>query len=485
MERVKIKKLFKDIPYREIKGSKEIEITGVCSNSRYVAPGNLFIARKGTSHNGSDFIKDAVLAGAVAVVTDIYDPFLNKITQILHDDVASIEADIASSYFQNPSKDLFMVGVTGTSGKTTTSYLIKHLLDFKELKAGLLGSVEYILGKNSLPSSLTTPDAIFNQKYLREMLSNNLKAAVMEVCSHSLVQGRIKNIDFDVAVFTNLTQDHFDYHGNFENYGNAKKLLFDSLAEDGLAVINSDDSSSKKMKEHTKAKVLSYGIENEADLMAKNIRFSSSGLEFDLCYLGAVEKITSSLIGRFNVYNILAAALVALEAKLSLQDVKKALISFNNVRGRLERVKNKKNFHIFVDYAHKPDALKNVLLTLNEIKNGRIITVFGCGGDRDRDKRPKMGKIASEMSDFCIVTSDNPRKEDPRFIISEIEKGIEKDNYLVEENRYSAIEKAICLAKDDDIVLIAGKGHETTQIFANNTALFDDRSVAVEIASKL
>jgi UDP-N-acetylmuramoyl-L-alanyl-D-glutamate--2,6-diaminopimelate ligase len=410
---------------------------------------------------------------------------LNKITQIIHEDVATIEADIAATYYQFPSQDLFMIGITGTSGKTTTSYLVKHLLDSCNIPTGLIGSVEYILGKNTIASNLTTPDSISNQKYLREMLSSDLKAAVMEVCSHSLVQNRVKNIEFDVAVFTNLTQDHFDYHKTFEEYGNAKKILFDSIPKEGLAIVNSDDGESKKMIAGAKCRILSYGIEKSADLMAKNIGFSLNGLEFDLLYQGQVEKISSNLIGKYNVYNILASILVAIEAKIPLREIKKAISSFINVRGRLERVKTKKKFHIFVDYAHKPDALKNVLLTLNEIKKKKIITVFGCGGDRDRDKRPKMGKIASDLSDFCIITSDNPRKEDPKTIILEIEKGIAKKNYLIEENRFDAIEKAIKLAQDDDIILIAGKGHETTQIFANNTALFDDRKVAVEIASKL
>lgn len=485
MESLKIKKLFKEIDHKEIKGSKELEVNGICSDSRCVVPGNLFIARKGHSHDGANFIKEALSAGACAVVTDIYDPFLTKVTQIIHDDVAAIEADIAANYYQHPSDDLFMVGITGTSGKTTTSYLVKHIFDACNFSSGLLGSVEYVFGKEHLPSSLTTPDCITNQKYLKEMVNNDLKAAVMEVCSHALDQNRVKNINFDVAIFTNLTQDHFDYHKTKEAYGLAKKKLFDSLSSSSFAVVNSDDPFSQTIVENTKAKIISYGIDQDAIFRAKNIKFSLKGLEFDLCYQDKVEKIRSSMIGRFNVYNILAALATALQANLPLEEIIKAIASFSNVRGRLERVQTKKNFYIFVDYAHKPDALKNVLLTLNEIKKGKIITVFGCGGDRDKDKRPKMGKISSELSDFSIITSDNPRKEDPKAIILEIEKGFVGKNYSIEENRYLAIEKALKLAKDNDIVLIAGKGHETTQTFANNTILFDDRMVALEILSKL
>jgi UDP-N-acetylmuramoyl-L-alanyl-D-glutamate--2,6-diaminopimelate ligase len=482
---MKLKKLFKNIKYKEIKGSKEVEINGICSDSRCVAPGNLFIARKGMLEDGTDYIEEALSAGAVAVVTDMYNPFLKKIPQVIHDEILEIEADIAANYHDFPSKNLFTVGITGTNGKTTTSYLIKHIFEKDQRKCGLLGSVEYIIGNNLIFSTLTTPNSPFLQKYLKEMVVDGCNAVILEVSSHGLEQERVKNIDFDIAVFSNLTQDHLDYHHTIEHYSDAKKKLFDTLKEEATAVVNVDDEWSAKMIETTKAKIITYGIKNRADVLAKNIVFSMDGLEFDVCFLDKQEKFKSSLIGRFNIYNILAAISASLEAKISLKDIKKYVSTYSNVRGRLEKIKTKKDFYVFVDFAHTPDALENVLLTLNEIKKGRIITVFGCGGNRDKDKRPKMAAVCSRFSDISIITSDNPRREDPMEIISDIEKGFSEKDYLIEEDRYLAIEKAIKLAKKDDIVLIAGKGHESTQTFANKTILFDDKKITEKICSKI
>lgn len=476
---MKLKNLLKRIPYQVIKGPQNVDITGICSDSRYVAPGNLYIAKRGVNFDGNEFITDAISSGAIAILTDTFNPFL-KVTQIIVEDVGKIEADIAATYHDFPSKDLFMIGVTGTNGKTTITYLIKHVLD-KKSQTGLLGTIEYITGKNRYDSSLTTPNAVLLQKYLKEMILDGCKNCVMEVSSHSLCQDRIKNIDFDAAIFTNLTQDHLDYHNTLENYADAKKILFDSLLPSSFAIINIDDIWAAKMIESTKAKIITYGIENRADFNAKNIQFSLNGLKFDLHFLNQITTIDTHLIGRFNVYNILAVIALALEMGIPIEEIKRSISSYKNTPGRLERVETKRDFHIFVDYAHTPDALKNVLTTLKEIKKNRIITIFGCGGNRDRGKRPKMGKIAANLSDITIVTSDNPRNEDPKMIISEIVSGIDKKNYLIEEDRYLAIKKGIELAQKDDIILIAGKGHETTQSFANKKQLFDDRVVVKEL----
>ena len=483
---MKIKKLFKSIKCSAIKGSKEVEINGICSDSRYVAPGNLFIAKKGGSFDGTEFISNAVSAGAQAIVTDMYDPYLKSVVQIIHDDVFSIEADISATYYNFPSKHLFTIGVTGTNGKTTISYLIKHLFDKAKKKSGLLGSVEYILGDNSFFSSLTTPDNVNIQKYLKEMLLEGCDTAVMEVSSHGLDQGRLKNIEFDIAVFSNLSQDHLDYHHSLENYSDAKKRLFDSLKTAGNAIVNLDDEWSAKMIESTKANIVTFGINNKrADLFAKNIKFSIEGLDFDFCYKDKKAKVKSALIGRFNVYNILAAIAAALSANISLDEIIKNIKSFHGTHGRLERVLSKEKFQVFVDFAHSPDALRNVLLTLREIKPNKIITVFGCGGDRDKEKRPIMGKICSELSDISVITSDNPRTENLQSIISDIEKGFIDKKYIVHEDRYKAIEEAISIASDGDIVLIAGKGHESTQVFANKTNLFNDRETAEKIIGQI
>lgn len=479
---MRLKKLFKNIKYKEIKGPKEVEITGICSDSRYVAPGNLFVAKRGGNFDGNDFILDAISAGACAILTDTYNPFINKITQIIVEDVGNIEADIAVAYYDLPSDQLFMIGITGTNGKTTTSYLIKHIMDRANRPSGLIGTIEYITGKNRYDSSLTTPGSLQLQKYLKEMVLDGCKSCVMEVSSHSLAQDRIKNINFNAAIFTNLTQDHLDYHNTLENYADAKKLLFDSLSASSSAIINIDDVWAAKMIENTRGRIVTYGIENSADLNARNIEFTLNGLKFDLHFSNKIEKISSPLIGRFNVYNILAAIALGLEANLSFEEIRSSIVTYKNAPGRLEKV-DSQNFHVFVDYAHTPDALQKVLATLKEINKNRIITVFGCGGNRDRGKRPKMGKIASELSDLTIITSDNPRSENPKDIISEIISGIQQKNYLVEEDRYLAIKKAIDLAKKGDIVLIAGKGHETTQSFANKKQLFDDRKIAKELSN--
>lgn len=479
---MKLRKLLKNINCKAIKGSQDVEISGICSDSRYVAPGNLFIAKRGIKYDGTDFIPNAVAAGATAVVTDIYDPYLKKVSQIIHDDVSQIEADIAAAYYNFPSESLFMVGVTGTNGKTTTCYLIKHIFDNAQKKTGLLGTVEYILGKNKFASTLTTPDNVKIQKYLKEMVVDGCTSAALEVSSHGLEQGRLDNVNFNVGIFSNLSQDHLDYHLNFENYADSKKRLFDALDSSGAAIVNIDDEWAAKMIETTKARIITYGTENKkADFFAKNIKFSLEGLEFELIYKDSVEKVKARLTGLFNVYNILAAIAASVEAEISLGQIIKSIETFNSAPGRLERVKSKKDFYVFVDFAHTPEALKNVLQTLRALKPNKIITVFGCGGDRDRTKRPLMGKICSELSDINVITSDNPRSEPPLQIISEIEAGFKTKNYLVEEDRSKAIEKAINLAEKNDIVLIAGKGHETSQIFANKTILFNDREIAEKI----
>ena len=482
---MKLRKLFKNIEYKAIKGSKDVEISGICLDSRVVAPGNLFIAKRGGTFDGTDYISDAVAAGAVAVVTDMYDPYLTTVVQIIHEDVSEIESDIADTYFNHPSKALFMIGITGTNGKTTISYIIKHIFDNAKKMTGLLGTVEYILGDNRFFSSLTTPDNVQIQKYLKEMVVKECSAAVLEVSSHGLDQGRIRNIDFDIAIFSNLSQDHLDYHHNLENYSDAKKRLFDALNSTGLAIVNIDDEWAAKMVENTKARIITFGIKNKhADLFAKNIKFSLDGVEFDLIYDEKKEKIKSKIIGRFNVYNILAAIAAAIEAGISLDQIKKSVSTYQGTPGRMERVKSNSNFQVFVDFAHSPDAIKNVLITLKEVKPSKIITVFGCGGDRDVDKRPIMGKICSDLSTISVVTSDNPRTEDPQKIISDVIAGMKQKKYVIEEDRYKAIEKAIALADDGDIVLIAGKGHETTQVFANKTKLFNDREIAEQIIRK-
>lgn len=490
---MKLKKLLKDIPVKDVKGSKEVEITGVCANSKLVSPGNLFIARKGRAEDGAQFIPEAISAGAIAILTDIYDPSLKTITQIIHPDVGMIEGLLAAHYHQFASDDLFMVGITGTNGKTTTSFVVKHLLDKIHGPCGLIGTIEYIIGQHRYQATRTTPDVTSNHKMLREMLNQGCHSAVMEVTSHALDQGRVANIEFDVGVFTNLSLDHLDYHQTMENYCEAKNKLFRSMDPAKArkkrflktAVVNADSLWTEKMVEGCKARIITYGIDNPADLRAENIQLTSSGTTFRMTYKGISVDCSWPLIGRFNVYNCLAATGVGLARGVPLADVAAVMQSFTAVSGRLEPVRNELGLKIYVDFAHSDDALTNVFECLQELKTGRIITVFGCGGDRDKSKRAKMGQVCEEFSDVSIVTSDNPRSEDPQDIIREVVKGFKSPgSYVVESDRRTAIEKAIEMATPDDIVLIAGKGHETYQIFAHKTVEFDDRKVASQICQK-
>lgn len=485
MERIKLKKLLKNVPIQSIKGSKEIDITGLASNSKLVAPGNLFIAKKGLTHDGAQFIPEAVAAGASAILTDLYNPFFSQVVQIIHPNVAEVEALIAKEYYGHSSNRLFLIGITGTNGKTTTSYLVRHLLEKLGERCGLIGTIEWIVGGHVYPSEKTTPDVLQNYKLFHEMASVGCQDCVMEVSSHALDQGRVRSIEFDVAVFTNLTQDHLDYHQSMDHYARAKARLFSSLKKEGekpyskVAIVNCDSPYFQQMIAGCQSRLFTYGIDHPADLTASSIRLTSLGMEFEVHYLHQNYFFTSPLIGRFNVYNLLAAMSVGLARGYEMKDILYALSSFERVLGRLERVPNDKGLNIFVDYAHTDDALSNVLTTLKELAKGRLITVFGCGGGRDRTKRPKMGMVVEHLSDLAIITSDNPRHEEPEEIIREILSGFKNpDRALVMIDRKEAIECAVQIADPKDIVLIAGKGHETYQIFSHQTIDFDDRMVA-------
>jgi UDP-N-acetylmuramoyl-L-alanyl-D-glutamate--2,6-diaminopimelate ligase len=484
VERVKIKKLLKNIPVQAIKGSKDIEITGISSNSKRIAPGNLFIAKKGFTVDGARFIPDAIAAGASAVLTDLYDPFYPQVVQIIHPDVASVEPLIAKEYYDHPTDRLFLVGITGTNGKTTTSYLVRHLFEKSAQPFGLIGTIEAIVGEHHFPSGKTTPDVLENYKLFHDMLAVGAQGCVMEVSSHALTQGRVSGVEFDVALFTNLTQDHLDYHKTMEEYASAKAQLFTSLkpgqkATVKTAVVNGDSPYCNQMLSHCTAQVIRYGIDQPADLIASAIHLNAEGMEFDVSYRGERCTFTSSLIGRYNVYNLLAAAGAGLARGMPLAEIASKLSTFERVPGRLEKVSNRMGLNIFVDYAHTDDALSNVLSTLQELKKGRLITVFGCGGNRDSAKRPKMGAVAEAQSDLAIITSDNPRNEKPEEIIRDILSGLKHPaEALVIVDRKEAIYRAIHMAKQGDIVLIAGKGHESTQSFSDQTILFSDQAIA-------
>jgi UDP-N-acetylmuramoyl-L-alanyl-D-glutamate--2,6-diaminopimelate ligase len=490
---MKIKKLIKGTPI-QIKGSKEIEITGVCGNSKLVAPGNLFVARQGKVYDGTQYIPEAIAAGASAVLTDIYDPTLKDITQLIHPNIREMEALMAARYYEFPGDQLFMVGITGTNGKTTTSFLMKHLIDQIFGLCGLIGTIEYVIGQHRYQATRTAPDVATNHKLLREMLMQDCKAAIMEVTSHALDQGRVEHIDYDVAIFTNLTVDHLDYHQSMENYFLAKKKLFTNLSNDTgrrakqypkMAVINVDSPWASRLLEECKVNTLTYAIESNADLRATDIKMTGNGTEFILHYHGQCIPCRSPLIGRYNVYNVLAAIGAILCRKVPLQKIVPLIATFSSVPGRLEPVPNPLGLNIYVDFAHSDDALSNVLECLRELKPKKLITIFGCGGDRDQTKRPKMARACEEGADFCIVTSDNPRSEDPQTIAKQVIQGFQMQNYVVEIDRFNAIQRAIETATKDDIILIAGKGHEPYQIFSHKIIEFDDRKVALQICQNV
>jgi UDP-N-acetylmuramoyl-L-alanyl-D-glutamate--2,6-diaminopimelate ligase len=491
---MKLKNLLKDVAYEAVKGSKDIEISGISSNSKCVLPGSLFISKKGSSGEGYNFIAEALSAGCRAIITDMFNPFLSNVTQIIVKDIQAIEGKIAANFYSNPSRNLFTVGVTGTSGKTTTSFLIKHLLDQLNISSGLIGTVEYLTGKTKYKATLTTPDVITNQKLFSEMVLAGCKASVMEVSSHALEQGRVDEIDFDVGIFTNLSLEHLDYHETMEKYAQAKHKLFKDYLNAPLkktspkvkaAIVNKDNSWHEKIIEGCKQKIITYGFSQGSDVRASNLILSPKGSSFLVSYQNKSSLFHLNLLGKFNVSNALSAITLGLLLGYSLEHISEIMAKALPVQGRLERVDNKLDLNIYVDFAHKDDALRNVLECLNEFKSNKIITVFGCGGNRDKNKRPKMALVAQELSDEVIVTSDNPRDEDPKAIIEEIVAGFkEKQNYFIEEDRKNAIRLALERACKNDIILIAGKGHETYQIFAHKTVEFDDRLVAKQLCSQ-
>ncbi len=486
---MKLKTLLKSIAMPiDVRGNKDIEITGMTSHSQAAAPGYLFVAKRGEKYDGNQYASDVMLAGAYAILSDMYNPSLKNITQVIVTDVLQAEALLASQLYGHAADSLYMVGVTGTSGKTTTSYIIRHLLRFSGVPAGLIGTVSYITGSSIIQASRTTPDVVLTHKLLKDMIKEGEKACVMEVSSHALDQRRVAEIDFDVAVFTNISHEHLDYHKTMEKYVEAKRKLFERLGakKSAVAVMNRQDPYFFYMKNGCSKPIYTYGIEDrDADLSAWNIELSSKESRFDLSYKGLNYPIRCPLLGRFNIMNILAASAVLLSRNTHIEQIIEGLKTFQAPPGRLEPIQNSLSLSIFVDYAHKEDALRNVLSTLRECTKGKIITVFGCGGDRDRQKRPKMGRAVEQLGDFAIITSDNPRSENPNRIIQEITDGCQDTRYSIELNRKKAIEQAISMATPDDVILIAGKGHEKEQVFHYHTIPFDDCHVAYEFCKKL
>ncbi|MBV9008067.1 MAG: UDP-N-acetylmuramoyl-L-alanyl-D-glutamate--2,6-diaminopimelate ligase [Verrucomicrobia bacterium] len=481
---MQLKVLLRAITPRAVIGPADREVESIAYDSRRVQGNSLFVALRGEKSDGHNFIDEAIDKGASVIVAEREISSM-RATCVLVENTRPALADLSAAFFGNPSRKLKMAAVTGTNGKTTTTFLIKHICERAGLRCGLIGTVRYEIGERILPAIRTTPEALDVESLLAQMVNAGCRAAAMEVSSHALALERTRGIEWDVAVFTNLTQDHLDFHGTMEKYFEAKAKLFDSLRtkerkKSAAAVINTDDRYGLKLIERLGGEVpiVTYGMSLRADFRASNYRTEFGGTSFQLDAKGRSYLVRVPLIGRFNVANSMAALAAANALGIPIREAVMALARSPQVPGRLEMVSAKRQFQVFVDYAHTPDALLNVLKTLRELQPRKLIVVFGCGGNRDRQKRPQMGRVADEFADYAIITSDNPRKENPDAIIAEAEKGLRSKCHEKITDRADAIGRAISLAQPRDVVLIAGKGHETYQEFADHTIPFDDVQVA-------
>ena len=479
---MKLAEIFKDIGILSGAPLPNIEIGGVSCDSRETKPGDLFVAVKGFVSDGHDYIAQAIEKGAVAVSGQYENLTLpNNVPYIQTADSRETLALTARAFYGNPAASMTLIGVTGTNGKTTTTTLIKHMIeDVEGAKVGLIGTNLNMIGDRELETEHTTPESLELQKLLREMADAGCEYVVMEVSSHSLVLQRVAGIRFAVGVFTNLTQDHLDFHSDMQDYAEAKAILFKNC-ENGA--INADDEYAEFMVGAAECPLLMYSLESaDVNLTARNIKLTAGAVSFDAEYSGAAVATTLSIPGRFSIYNALSVISTGLLIGYSLEDCAKALSTATGVNGRVEAVPTDGDYSIIIDYAHTPDALENVLCTMSEISDGRLIALFGCGGDRDKTKRPKMGAIAARLADFVIVTSDNPRTERPEDIIADIVAGIGTDAapYVVVQDRREAIAYAIDNHQPGDIIVLAGKGHETYQIIGTTKHHMDEREIVSE-----
>lgn len=480
---MELSKVLGKLRYEVIQGSIDKKIENVCWDSRRMKPNSLFIAVKNRNVDRHDFVAEVVKNGAIAIVIEheVYD-VPKGITIIKVENSKKAMAIIAEEFYDNPSNKFNLIGVTGTNGKTSTCYFISQILREANRKVGIIGTVENTINGIKLKTEKlnpTTPDSIELQQSFQEMLQYGVTDTVMEVTSSALSQERVYNCDFDLGIFTNLTQDHLEEHGTMENYKNAKMKLFSMCKK---AIVNIDDKVGAEIKSKAQCLVITYGIYKDADFKANDIRYSMDGVQFTLKYNGQEKEIKLKVPGKFSVYNILATIAACYSSGVSLDDICEAVKKIEGVPGRFQQIPNKKEAIVIVDYAHSPDSLENILNSVKEFCHNKIITVFGCGGNRDKTKRPIMGEIAGRLSDYAIITSDNPRKEDPERIIEEVEVGILKTlcKYKKIENRKEAIFEALSLAEKGDAVIIAGKGHETYQIIGDTTIHFDDKEVVKE-----
>ena len=481
---MQLKTLLAATAVRQIIGTLDRTVENIAYDSRRVQRNGMFVALRGEKSDGHEFIGQAIEKGASVIVAEREEQN-SRATCLVVENTRTALADFAATFYGHPGRKLKLAAVTGTNGKTTTTFLIKHICENSGLRCGLIGTVRYEFGERVLPAIRTTPESLDLQELLTQIANAGCKAAAMEVSSHALAQDRTRGLEWNVAVFTNLTQDHLDFHGTMKSYFEAKLKLFTGLQSQKrkrkpTAIVNIDDRYGEQLLDKIEkgVAVITYGMGMRADFRASNYRVEPSGTSYQLDARGKSYLVRVPLIGRFNVTNSVAALAAANALGINLRDAVFSLGKSPQVPGRLELVPAKRQFQIFVDYAHTPDALGNVLKTLRELEPNRLIAVFGCGGNRDRQKRPLMAEIVDRHADYAIITSDNPRKENPDTIVAEIEKGFRSTHYEKIVDRTQAINRAVELARPHDIVLIAGKGHENYQEFADHTIPFDDIQVA-------
>mgnify|MGYP003575057519 CR=1 FL=1 len=483
-ENMKLQDLLKHlhllVPYE----GTNAEITSIENDNRKVQKGSLFICIKGYTVDGHNFAESAVKNGAAAVLSERALPL--SVPVIIVNDTTRAMAVLADAFYHHPTKKLHLIGITGTNGKTTTSHLIEKIFSDASHNTGLIGTMYTKIGDQKIETKNTTPESLVLQKGFQQMLDAGVDTAIMEVSSHALHMGRVHGCDYDIAVFTNLTQDHLDYHKTMEDYMHAKSLLFSQLGntfdpnKPKYAILNADDSASELYRKSTAAHVVTYGIDNEADFYARNIHMTSAGTTFEIVIKEKSYPINIQLIGKFSIYNVLASIATAFVSEIPISDIIDSIESVRGVDGRFELVSAGQDFTVIVDYAHTPDSLENVLKTIQSFAKKRIFVIVGCGGDRDKTKRPLMAEIASRYATDPIFTSDNPRSEDPIAILRDMEEGVSSKNYITIPDRKEAMETAINQAAEGDVILIAGKGHETYQIIGSKVYDFDDRVVARE-----
>jgi UDP-N-acetylmuramoyl-L-alanyl-D-glutamate--2,6-diaminopimelate ligase len=478
-----LKKLLEGIAIKKMYGDVNLKIEKIEYNSTKVKAGDLFVAIKGFQMDGYNFIDDAIKNGAICIVAEKCEN-CELAAKVLVKDSRLALAYLSDKFYDSPSRKLKVIGITGTNGKTTTSYLLRSILQTKEKKTGLVGTIAHYIGDKEVPAQNTTPESLDLQKMFHEMLEQGIKYVVMEVSSHSLALKRVEKVDFDVAVFTNLTQDHLDFHQDMESYKKVKGKLFEMLEKNqDRAVINLDDPNWRYFYKKARVSKMTYSLKDrKADVFTEKVSYDLKGSEMKISTpLGKLE-VKLNLIGEQNIYNALTAVASSIALNFDLENIKSGLESKKGVPGRLEKIDLGQPFDILIDYAHTPDALERILTTAKEFTSGKLIALFGCGGDRDKTKRPIMGELASRIADYVIVTSDNPRTENPSLIIDDIFKGINSKNNIKRiEDRKEAIRQAINLAQPKDILVIAGKGHEPYQIIGTKRFHFSDKEAVEEI----